>query len=147
MKTRFISALISTGLLAVAAAQAAPRVIEITANDQMAFSVKTIEAKVGEELTVVLTNLGTLPKEMMGHNWVLLKPGTDAAAFAGAAITAKDTDYVPASMKDKVAAWIKVLGPKQKADTTFKLEAAGDYTFICSFPGHAQLMKGVIKVK
>ena len=147
MKTPFLSALLATGLLATAAAFAAPRVIEITANDQMKFSVATIDAKVGEELQVVLSNVGSLPKEAMGHNWVLLKPGTDVTAFATAAATARDTDFVPPAMKDKVAAWIKVLGPKQKADTTFKLEAAGDYAFICSFPGHFMLMKGVIKVK
>jgi azurin len=147
MKTRFFPALILALASLGLAAQAAPRVIEITANDQMKFSVATIDAKVGEELQVVLSNVGTLPKEAMGHNWVLLKPGTDVTAFATAAVTARDTDYVPAAMKDKVAAWIKVLGPKQKADTTFKLTAAGDYTFICSFPGHFMLMKGVIKVK
>jgi azurin len=149
MKTRLIPALLALASLALGAqaAFAAPRVIEITANDQMKFSVATVDAKVGEELKVVLKNIGSLPKEAMGHNWVLLKPGTDVTAFATAAVTAKDTDYVPAAMKDKVAAWIKVLGPKQTADTTFKLETAGDYTFICSFPGHFMLMKGVIKVK
>ena len=147
MKSRFLSALVATALIAVASAQAAPRVIEITANDQMKFSVATIDAKVGEELKVVLSNIGTLPKEAMGHNWVLLKPGTDVAAFAAAAATARDTDYVPASMKDKVAAWIKVLGPKQKGETTFTVAAAGDYTFVCSFPGHYLLMKGTLKAK
>src|SRR6185295_11712175 len=87
-----------------AASSGAARVIEITANDQMKFSVTTLEAKAGEQLKVVLTNQGTLPKEAMGHNWVLLKAGTDVTAFATAAMTAKDTDYVPASMKDKVIA-------------------------------------------
>ncbi len=147
MKTRFLPALLAFASLALCGAQAAPRVIEITANDQMKFSVAALEAKVGEELKVVLTNQGTLPKEAMGHNWVLLKPGVDVTAFASAAVTAKDTDYVPASMKDKVAASIKVLGPKQSGDVTFKVEAPGDYTFICSFPGHYMLMKGTLKVK
>ena len=41
-----------------AAAKSGARVIEITANDQMKFSVATIEAKAGEELKVVLTNAG-----------------------------------------------------------------------------------------
>ncbi|MBL9202629.1 MAG: azurin [Opitutaceae bacterium] len=147
MKTRFLSVLTLTGLLAAASAVAAPRVIEITANDTMQFSVKSIDAKVGEELKVVFTNVGTLPKEAMGHNWVLLKPGTDANAFGAAAVTAKDNNYVPVSMKDKVVASTKVLGPKQKDEVTFKLEAAGEYTYICSFPGHFAAMKGTIKVK
>jgi len=128
-------------------AAAAPREIEITANDQMKFSVAAIEAKAGEQLKVTLKNIGTLPKEAMGHNWVLLKPGTDLNAFAMAAMTAKDSDYVPAAHKDKVVASIKVLGPKQTADATFSLSAPGEYPFICSFPGHYMLMKGTITVK
>ena len=35
---------------------AAPRVIEITANDTMKFSVTSIEAKAGETIKIVLTN-------------------------------------------------------------------------------------------
>ncbi|MDP3070494.1 MAG: plastocyanin/azurin family copper-binding protein [Opitutaceae bacterium] len=130
-----------------AKAAAAPRVIEITANDQMKFSLATIEAKAGEELKVVLNNVGMLPKEAMGHNWVLLKAGTDVTAFATAAMTAKDTDYVPAAMKDKVIAFIPVLGPKKSADVTFTAPAAGDYAYICSFPGHYMIMKGTLTVK
>ena len=132
---------------AAAAKSGAARVIEITANDQMKFSVATIEAKAGEELKVVLTNQGTLPKEAMGHNWVLLKAGTDVTAFATAAMTAKDTDYVPASLKDQVLASIPVLGPKKSGEVTFKAPAAGDYVFICSFPGHYMIMKGTLTVK
>lgn len=139
---------LAAGLTAgVAPAFAAPRVIEITANDQMKFSLATIEAKAGEELKVVLTNQGTLPKEAMGHNWVLLKAGVDVTAFATAAMTAKDTDYVPAAKKGDVIASTPVLGPKKSAEVIFKAPAAGDYVFICSFPGHYMLMKGTLKVK
>ena len=138
-----------TALLACTGLRAAEpvRTIEITANDQMKFNLAKIEAKVGETIKVVLKNVGTLPKEAMGHNWVLLKPGTDLNAFAMAAMTAKDSDYVPAAHKDKVVAFIKVLGPKQTADATFSLSAPGEYPFICSFPGHYMLMKGTITVK
>ena len=113
----------------------------------MKFSVATIEAKAGEELKVVLTNIGTLPKEAMGHNWVLLKAGTDPMAFGAASMTAKDSDYIAPSMKDKVIAFVHVLGPKQKGEATFKAPAAGEYPFLCSFPGHVALMKGTLIVK
>jgi azurin len=123
------------------------RVVEITANDQMKFSLATIEAKAGEELKVVLTNVGMLPKEAMGHNWVLLKAGTDPMAFGAASMTAKDTDYIGASVKDQVIAFIPVIGPKEKREVSFKAPAAGEYPFICSFPGHVALMKGTLIVK
>ena len=131
-----------------APAPAGPRVIEITANDQMKYSVTTIEAKAGEELKIVLTNIGTLPKEAMGHNWALLKAGTDAAAFAAAALTAKDTDYVPPSLKEQVIAHIETLGPRKSGEVTFTAPAPGEYTFLCSFPAHFIVgMKGTLVVK
>lgn len=130
-----------------AAQSAGARTIEITANDQMKYNLATIEAKVGEELKIVLTNVGTLPKEAMGHNWVLLQKGTDVTAFATAAMTARDTDYIPAGMKDKVLASIPVLGPKQIGQTIFRAPAAGEYAYICTFPGHYMIMKGTLIVK
>ena len=82
-----------------APADAGPRTIEITAGDNMRFSVTLIEAKPGEELKVVLTNIGTAPIEAMGHNWTLLKVGTDVTAFANAAAVAKDTGYIPPALE------------------------------------------------
>jgi azurin len=139
-------ATLATGLSQLSAA-AAPRVIEMTANDQMKYSLATMDAKAGETLKVVLKNVGTIPKEAMGHNWVLLKAGTDINAFAMAAMTAKDTEYIPPAQKDKVLASIKVLGPNQSGDATFPAPAPGEYTFLCSFPGHYMLMKGTLTVK
>lgn len=123
----------------------APRVVEITANDQMKFSVTSIEAKAGEQIKVVLTNVGTLPKEAMGHNWVLLKSGTDAAAFSAAAVTAKDKDYIPDAMKDSVIAHTALLGPRKSDEVTFTVPPAGEYPFLCSFPAHYAVgMKGTL---
>ena len=134
---------------AAPAAKAGPRTIEITAGDNMKFSLATIEAKPGEEIKVVLTNIGSQPKEVMGHNWVLLKSGTDVAAFAAAAIAAKATDYVPASAKDQIIAHTALLGPRKSDEITFKApDAPGDYPFLCTFPAHYQVgMKGVLTVK
>lgn len=133
---------------AAPAPAAGPRVIEITANDAMKFSVTSIDAKVGEEIKIVFTNAGTLPKEAMGHNIVVLKAGTDAAAFATTAMTARDTDYIPAALKDQVLAHTAVLGPRKSEEITFKVTAAGEYPFICSFPAHYGAgMHGKITVK
>jgi len=127
---------------------AGPRVIEITANDQMKFSVTTIEAKAGEDLKVILTNIGTLPKEAMGHNWVLLKADADPAAFVAAAMTAKDTDYVPASLAGQVIAKTALIGPRKSDEVSFKAPAPGTYVFLCSFPAHFMVgMKGTLIVK
>jgi azurin len=134
---------------AAPAPAAGPRLIEITAGDNMKFNVTSIDAKPGETLKIVLTNIGQMPKEAMGHNLVILKKGTDAAAFAAAATTAKATDFIPDSMKDQVLAHSELIGPRKSSEFLFKVPAeTGDYPYICSFPAHYMVgMKGVITVK
>lgn len=138
---------------AAPAAQAAPTApagvtVEVTANDTMKFNLSKIEANVGQEVKVILTNTGSLPKTVMGHNLVVLKKGADLKAFSDAAVMAGATDYIPAALADKVVAHTKMLGAKQTDEITFKLTEAGEYPFLCSFPGHfATGMKGVIVVK
>lgn len=133
---------------AAAAVPAGPRVIEVTAGDNMKFNLASIDAKVGEEIKIVLTNIGTMPKESMGHNLVILKKGSDVAAFATAATTAKATDYIPEALKSEVIVHTEILGPRKSAEITFKATEAGDYPFLCSFPAHFMIgMKGVISVK
>ena len=136
---------------APAAAPAAPAVanIELTANDSMKFSATHFEVSAGQEVKVTLTNLGTMPKVAMGHNFILLKKGTDLKAFTDAAIMAAATDYVPAALADQLIAHTKLLGPKQSDEITFKAPTEpGEYPFICSFPAHfLSGMKGVIVVK
>lgn len=114
----------------------------------MKYSVTALDAKPGEQLHVVLTNVGSLPKEAMSHNWVLLKPGSDVMAFSAAAATAKDKNYIPDNLKDEIIAKIDILGPHQTGEVTFKApDQPGEYPFLCSFPGHAALMKGTLTVR
>lgn len=115
-------------------------VIEITANDQLKFSTIELNVKAGEKVTLTLKNIGTMPKESMGHNFILLKDGTDLAAFAKEAISAPD--HIPANDAN-ILAHTKLLGPGE-SDTIEFTVPAGTYTFICSFPGHYQSMTGVL---
>ncbi|HVU36324.1 MAG TPA: plastocyanin/azurin family copper-binding protein [Opitutaceae bacterium] len=115
----------------------------------MKFSVTAIEAKPGEELHVTLTNNGTLPKQAMAHNWVLLKPGSDVMAFSMAAAGAGDNNYIPPALQDEIITKIDLQGPHQTGEVTFKAPTQpGEYPFLCSFPGHAAVgMKGTLTVK
>ena len=143
---------------AASAPVAGPRMIELTANDTMKFMMGdkasgpgaglVIEAKVGEQLKFVLTNNGTQPKEVMGHNLILLKPGSDSAAFSTAATVAKETNYIPPALKDQVLGNTEVLGPRKSGEFTITVTAAGEYPFLCSFPAHFAVgMKGTLSVK
>ena len=160
MKTRLRFAIALASLFAAGCGQkdtsttaadapAGPREIDITAGDTMKFDVTQIAAKPGEDLKVVLTNNGTQPVQVMGHNWVLLKAGTDVDAYVAAAISAKDSGYLPAALADEVVAHIDILGPRKSGEADFKAPTTpGDYPFLCTFPAHYQSgMKGVLTVK
>lgn len=118
----------------------------ITANDQLKFSVETIDVKAGEKVRITLKNVGTVPKEAMGHDFILLKPGTDIAAYAAKAAESKATDYVPASELSSILAHTRMLGPGEEDTIEFTVPA-GEYDFICGFPGHSFSMKGKLIAK
>ena len=134
---------------AAAPAPAGPRTVEITAGDNMKYSLNLIEAKPGEQLTVVLTNIGSQPKEVMGHNWILLKAGTDVEAFDKAGAVAKATDYFPTALADQVLAHIELLGPRKSGEADFTAPTAPrDYPYLCTFPAHYLVgMHGILTVK
>ncbi|YCM46119.1 azurin [Verrucomicrobiaceae bacterium 227] len=125
------------------------REIVVTCNDTMQFDTKAIDVKADETVKITLKNVGKAPKIAMGHNLVILKAGSNFMAFAAKAGTARETDYIPADPASKamVLAHTKVLGPGETDSLIFKAPAAGSYEFLCSFPGHFALMKGVITVK
>jgi azurin len=127
---------------------AGPRIVEIKASDNMRFDVTTIQAKRGERLTVRLIAIGTLPKIAMSHNFILLKKGVTAQAFADKAITAQATGYLPAAAKADVIASTGVVGGGERTEVTFTVPTVpGRYEYICTFPGHcASGMKGVLIV-
>jgi len=125
------------------------RTIALQAGDAMKFDLTTVEVAPGQSLKVVMTNSGTLPKDAMAHNWILLKAGSDPAAFATAAQTSKDTGYIPVALKDEILAQIQLLGPKETGEVSFKAPTTpGEYPYPCSFPAHFLVgMKGVLIVK
>ncbi len=128
-----------------------PRVVRIRAGveNAMKFDVATIAAAPGEPIKVVLTNASSLPKEVMGHNWILLTAGSDVIAFATAAAPEAASGYVPAKLKEKIIAHINLLGPGESGEVTFNApNAPGEYPFLCSFPAHCIVgMKGLLVVK
>jgi azurin len=125
------------------------RTLQVMADDAMKFNVALLEAKAGESLRLILTNIGKMPKQAMAHNWVLLKPcnDTDFNAFGMAATMAAPT-YIPAAKSNQIVVQTKLLGPGESDTIEFKAPAApGDYPFLCTFPGHFALMKGKLVVK
>lgn len=113
----------------------------LTGNDQMKFNLNEIKVKEGQKVKLILKHVGQLPENVMGHNFVLLKQGTDITDFAQQAAGAKDNDYIP-SGTDKVIAHTEMVGGGEQTSIEFEAPAAGTYDFICSFPGHYIQMQG-----
>jgi azurin len=114
--------------------------IELTANDQLKFDKIELRVKANAPVKLTLKNIGTMPKESMGHNFVLLKDGTDLASFAAEAVSAPE--HIPANNAALIT-HTKLLGPGE-SDTIEFTVPAGSYTYICSFPGHYMTMTGVL---
>src|SRR5262245_55817094 len=60
------------------------KVIEIEIGDNMRYTPSVIDAEPGQKLRVVLKPVGKI--QALGHNFVLLKPGTEAKPFVDKAV-------------------------------------------------------------
>ena len=124
--------------------------ITITGNDTMQFDTREFTVKAGEEVELELKNIGKLPKIAMGHNLVILKKGISAIKFGQKimGMGASATNALPEESMEDVFAATKLLGPTERDVITFTAPMeAGDYQFVCTFPGHFAMMRGIMVVK
>lgn len=122
------------------AADSAVADVTIEGNDQMKFNKDEIRVKAGQTVRLTLKHVGQMDIAVMGHNWVLLVPGTDVNKFGADAVDAED--HIPAGYEDAIIAHTKMLGGGESDTIEFQAPEPGTYDFICSFPGHVALMKG-----
>ncbi|UKM64943.1 azurin [Flavobacteriaceae bacterium GSB9] len=118
-----------------------PNNIVITANDAMQFNKKEIRIEAGKEVKVTLRHIGKMDKNVMGHNFVLLKQGVDVMTFGNKAAAYKNNEFIPENTQD-VIAHTKLIGGGEVAVVEFDAPEKGTYEFLCSFPGHYALMRG-----
>jgi azurin len=144
--------LVAVSLLTLASSQlmAAECKIDVDSTDQMSFSTKEITIdKSCKTFTVNLAHSGSLPKNVMGHNWVLSKTADMAGIATDGMAAGIDKNY----LKDadaRIIAHTKIIGAGEKDSVTFdvsKLAAGESYQFFCSFPGHNSMMKGAVVLK
>ncbi|NDV90305.1 azurin [Alteromonas sp. 345S023] len=119
----------------------------VESNDAMQFNTSKVTIPAScDEFTVTLKHTGALPKQSMGHNWVMTKKA-DAQAVASDGVSAGlDNNYLKPN-DERVIGATEVIGGGQETSTTFsvaELDKEGEYMFFCSFPGHISLMKGTV---
>jgi plastocyanin len=121
--------------------QGADTTITIRASSStLEFNPTRVSAKAGTRVRIRFVNDGTLP-----HNLVLPKKDDDIDALALAAYQAGETGYVPMGMKDRLLSWTTLASPGESVEATFVVPAAGEYTYVCLFPGHANSMLGTLR--
>ncbi|MEN4829206.1 azurin [Pseudomonas sp. P39-UII1] len=123
--------------------------VTIHGTDQMTYDLKTITVPAScEHFTVNLKHPGTLPKNVMGHNWVLTRKDDLKAVADDGAKAGQSNDYVQPG-DARVIAHTKLIGGNEEASVTFDTKAlkqGDDYVFFCSYPFHATVMKGTLTV-
>jgi azurin len=119
----------------------------VEANDAMQFNVSSVTVpKTCKSFTVTLKHTGKLPRNVMGHDWVLTSAADQAGVEADGIKAGLDKDYVKPG-DTRVIAHTKVIGGGESASVSFKpsaLKPGTDYVFFCSFPGHAAIMHGTV---
>jgi uncharacterized cupredoxin-like copper-binding protein len=99
-----------------------------------------IAAKAGTRVRIRYINEGTFP-----HNIVLVKSENDIDPLGLAAFQAGSTDYVPLAMKDRMIAHSPLAAPGATVEFTFVVPPAGEYFFVCLYPGHYNMMVGTLR--
>lgn len=107
------------------------------------FSETELKARPGLWTSLRFGNTDNMP-----HNLVIVAPGTYESVGAATDLMLSDPDagsknYVPDDAK--VIAQTPMVLPKSTFELVFKTpENPGRYPFLCTFPGHWRLMKGVL---
>jgi len=117
--------------------------ITITTVPGMKYDQKLIEVKAGTKLQLNLHN----PDDMQ-HNLVIIEPGSldeVAKAAIDLGLEGPGKGYIPSS--EKVLYHTSLLGPETEETIYLQVpDKPGDYIFVCTVPGHAQSMNGVLRV-
>lgn len=123
-----------------------PELLEIriaTVVEKLQFGLKEFTVKAGKKVRLSFVN-----PDFMPHNLVIVQPGAaDEVGIAAMQLGARgfELQWVPES--DKIIASTRLID--HRGETVLEFAAPGkpgDYPFVCTFPGHHILMRGVMKV-
>ncbi len=125
--------------------KAKPAKIEIAVvPGALRYATTRFEVTAGIAFSVTLKNTCIMP-----HNLVLVRPGkADEIVIAamGMAEGGFAKNFVPDSAD--VLAATKIINPGQSETLNLKAPTeAGDYPYLCTFPGHGTVMRGIMRVR
>jgi azurin/HEAT repeat protein len=112
---------------------------------RMIYDVTAFSVKAGQPVKLTFTN-----PDAMAHNVVIVAPGAETEVGTAGNEMAKDPDgikkdFVPTSAK--VLFHTKLVDPGRIEVLRFRApKAPGDYPYLCTYPGHWVVMRGVMRV-
>ena len=112
--------------------------------EQLKFDIKQFEVKAGKKIKLHYKNSDYVP-----HNLVIVQPGA-ANGVGEAALKLGEKGFAVQWLPqdDRIIASSKLLDFNQKQILEFTApDKPGKYEFVCPFPGHHILMRGVVIVK
>ncbi|MFI5193240.1 MAG: plastocyanin/azurin family copper-binding protein [Chitinophagales bacterium] len=119
------------------------RSIVIGTRPGLKFDMETLTVKAGSRVKLTFHN-----NDDMLHNFVITKPGAankvgEAAVKMG--LNGEKMNFVPSL--PEVMFYTSLLHPKESNTIYFRApEKAGQYMYVCTYPGHYLVMRGILKV-
>jgi len=115
------------------------RITISTVQDKMLYDKKEFSVETGKPVQLTFVNNDFPP-----HNLLIVKPGT-ADEVAALAITLANDGFKKQWRPDtpKILWGSTMIDYEEKSVISFTAPAPGDYPYVCTFPGHALLMRGM----
>ncbi len=120
------------------------RTLTLGTEPGLKFDVEEFMVRPGEKIKLIFNN-----NDDMQHNWLLVTPGAAdeiGKAALNLGLQGASMQYIPES--GKVLYHTSLLQPRSKETIYFTApEKPGSYPYLCTYPGHYFLMRGVLNVK
>ncbi|TDU81099.1 azurin [Prosthecobacter fusiformis] len=130
------------------APEAAQIALKVDVANPLAYDIKEFSVKSGQAVKLTFNNVH--PAVPQPHNVVIGVSGSKDKLLALAMQMATSPDgmakgYIPES--PDILFHTKLLQPGQSETIEFTAPAAGDYPYMCTFPGHGIIMNGIMRVE
>ncbi|MEM6286509.1 MAG: plastocyanin/azurin family copper-binding protein [Bacteroidota bacterium] len=115
--------------------------VVVATRNAMAFETTRVEAPAGATVRLVMDNTTTTSPAMI-HNVVVL---TDDSEETADRVSTERPDPETGIPDDPaILAYTPLAGPGERLAVVFTMPPPGSYTFLCTYPGHARFMRGVL---
>jgi uncharacterized cupredoxin-like copper-binding protein len=119
------------------------QIITMGTKPGLKFSVEQLQVKAGSKIQITFNN-----DDDMLHNFVVVNPGMAVQVGENAmklGLKGEENNWIPQT--PDVLFHTKILQPHTKETIYFIAPTKpGDYTFVCTIPGHFYSMQGVLRV-